>query len=60
MSFTLRVLLHETKDFSLTFEMAVLVSTGNPPLEGKTAPVPNISFWNNLVGRWVIRAVSAT
>jgi len=55
MSFTPRVLLHETKDFSLTSEMAVLVATGNPPLEGKTALVPNFSFWNNFAGRWVIR-----
>ncbi len=54
-SFTPRVLLHETKDFSLTGEMAVLVPTGNQPLAGKTALVPNISFWNNFAGRWVIR-----
>jgi hypothetical protein len=55
MSFTPRVLLHETKDFSLTTEMAVLVPTGNQPLEGKTALIPNVSFWNNFAGRWVIR-----
>jgi hypothetical protein len=55
MSFTPRILLHETKDFSLTSEMAVLVPTGNPPLEGKTALVPNVSFWNNFAGHWVIR-----
>jgi hypothetical protein len=55
MSFTPRVLLHETKDFSLTSELAVLVPTGRQPLEGKTALVPNISFWNNPAGRWVIR-----
>jgi hypothetical protein len=55
MSFTPRVLLHETKDFSLTSEMAVLVPTGRQPLEGKTALVPNVSFWNNFAGRWVIR-----
>jgi hypothetical protein len=55
MSFTPRVLLHETKDFSLTTEMAVLVPTGREPLEGKTALVPNVSFWNNFAGRWVIR-----
>jgi hypothetical protein len=55
MSFTPRVLLHETKDFSLTTEMAVLVPTGRQPLEGKTALVPNVSFWNNFAGRWVIR-----
>jgi hypothetical protein len=55
MSFTPRFLLHETKDFSLTSEMAVLVPTGRQPLEGKTALVPNVSFWNNFAGRWVIR-----
>jgi hypothetical protein len=55
MSFTPRVLLHETQDFSLTTELAVLVPTGRQPLEGKTALVPNISFWNNFAGRWVIR-----
>jgi hypothetical protein len=55
MSFTPRVLLHESKDFSLTAETAVLVPTGRLPLEGKTALVPNISFWNNFAGRWVIR-----
>jgi hypothetical protein len=55
LSFTPRVLLHETKDFSLTTEMAVLVPTGKQPLEGKTALVPNVSFWNNFTGRWVVR-----
>ena len=55
MSFTPRVLLHETKDFSLTTEMAVLVPTGNQPLEGKTALIPNVSFWTNFPGRWVVR-----
>jgi hypothetical protein len=55
MSFTPRILLHETKDFSLTTEMAVVVPTGRQPLEGKTALVPNVSFWNNFAARWVIR-----
>ena len=54
-SFTPRVLLHETKDFSLTSEMAVLIPTGNQPLAGKTALIPAVSFWNNFAGRWVIR-----
>ena len=54
-SFTPRVLLHETQDFSLTAEIAVLVPTGNQPLAGKTALIPNVSFWNNFAGRWVIR-----
>jgi hypothetical protein len=49
------VLLHETKDFSLTAEMSVLVPTGNPPLEGHTALTPNVSFWNNFADRWVVR-----
>ena len=34
-SFTPRVLLHETKDFSLTGELAVLTPTGTQPLAGK-------------------------
>jgi hypothetical protein len=55
LSFTPRVLLHETQDFSLTSEMAVLVPTGNQPIAGKTALVPNVAFWNNFAGRWVIR-----
>ena len=55
LSFTPRVLLHETQDFSLTAEMAVLVPTGNQPLAGKTALVPAFGFWNNFAGRWVIR-----
>jgi hypothetical protein len=55
MSFTPRILLHETKDFSLTAELAVLTPTGNPPLEGKTALTPAVAFWNNIAGRWVIR-----
>ena len=55
MSFTPRVLLHETKDFSLTSEMAVLAPTGTRPLAGKTELIPNVSFWNNFAGGWVIR-----
>jgi hypothetical protein len=55
LSFTPRVLLHETQDFSLTSEMAVLVPTGQQPLAGKTALIPNVSFWYNFAGRWVIR-----
>jgi hypothetical protein len=54
-SFTPRVLLHETKDFSLTSEMAVLVPTGTRPLAGRTELIPNVSFWNNFAGGWVIR-----
>jgi hypothetical protein len=55
LSFTPRVLLHETKDWSFTAEMAVLVPTGNQPLAGKTALTPAFAFWNNFAGRWVIR-----
>jgi hypothetical protein len=55
LSFTPRVLLHETQDFSLMSEMAVLVPTGQQPIAGKTALVPNVSFWYNFAGRWVIR-----
>lgn len=55
LSFTPRVLLHETKDFTLTGEMAVLVPTGGQPLAGNTALTPNAAFWYNFAGRWVIR-----
>ena len=55
MSFTPRVLLHETKDFSLTSELAVLTPTGTQPLAGKSALTPAIGFWNNFAGRFVIR-----
>jgi hypothetical protein len=55
LSFTPRVLVHETQDFSLTAEMAVLVPTGNQPLAGKTALIPAAAFWYNFAGRWVIR-----
>jgi hypothetical protein len=54
-SFTPRVLLHETQDFSLTAEMAVVTPTGNEPLAGKTSLTPAVSFWNNFSGGWVIR-----
>jgi hypothetical protein len=56
MSFTPRVLLHETKDFSLTSELAVVTPTGNQPIAGKTTTlVPAFGFWNNPGGGWVIR-----
>jgi hypothetical protein len=54
-SFTPRVLLHETQDFTLTAETTVLVPTGNSPLEGKTALIPAVGFWNNPAGGWAIR-----
>lgn len=56
MSFTPRFLIHETQDFTLTTELAVVVPTGTQPLAGNTTSlVPAISFWNNPMGRWVIR-----
>jgi hypothetical protein len=55
LTFTPRVLLHETQDFSLTSELAVTVPTGNQPLTGKTVLTPAVGFWNNFAGRWVIR-----
>jgi hypothetical protein len=55
-SFTPRVLLHETKDFSLTTELAVSVPTGTRPLAGTTTVLtPNVSFWNNVAGGVVLR-----
>ena len=55
-TFTPRVLLHETKDFSLTAELAVLTPTGDRPLAGKTTVLtPAVGFWNNFAGGWVIR-----
>jgi hypothetical protein len=55
LTFTPRVMLHETQDFSLTAEVAVTVPTGYQPLAGKTALTPAVGFWYNFVGRWVIR-----
>jgi hypothetical protein len=55
LSFTPRVMLHETQDFSLTAELAVTVPTGRSPLEGKTFLTPALGFWNNFAGGWVIR-----
>jgi hypothetical protein len=55
-SFTPRFLLHETKDFSLTAELAISTPTGTQPLAGKTTILtPSVGFWNNFAGRWVIR-----
>ena len=54
-SFTPRVLLHETKDFSLTAEVAVVTPTGNQPLAGNTSLVPAFGYWYNIAGGWVIR-----
>jgi hypothetical protein len=54
-SFTPRVLLHETKDLSLTAEMTVLTPTGHPPLAGKSSLTPAFGFWNNFANGFVIR-----
>jgi len=54
-SFTPRVLLHETQDFSLTTELAIVTPTGRSPLAGNTSLTPAISFWNNIACGWVIR-----
>jgi hypothetical protein len=55
LTFTPRLMLHETQDFSLTSEVAVTVPTGNQPVAGKTALTPAVAFWNNFAGRWAIR-----
>jgi len=54
-TFTPRVLVHETQDFSLTTELAVTTPTGNQPLAAKTALTPNVGFWYNFAGGFVIR-----
>jgi hypothetical protein len=59
LTFTPRIMLRETQDFSLTGEVAVTVPTGNQPLAGKTALTPAVAFWNNFAGRWVIRGAFA-
>ncbi len=55
MSFTPRVLLHETKDLSITAELSVLTPTGTQPLAGKAALTPAFGFWTNFPGGWVLR-----
>jgi hypothetical protein len=55
LSFTPRVMLHDSKDFSLTAELTVLTPTGNRPLAGTSSLTPNLGFWNNFAGGWVIR-----
>jgi hypothetical protein len=54
-SFTPRVLLHETQDFSLTADLTVTAPTGTRPLAGNSSLTPTIGFWNNFAGGWVIR-----
>jgi hypothetical protein len=55
LSFTPRVMLHDTKECSLTAELTVLTPTGNRPLAGNSSLTPNLGFWNNFAGGWVIR-----
>jgi len=55
LTFTPRVLLHETRDFSLTTELALTTPTGSQPIAGRTALTPAVSFWNNFAGSGVIR-----
>jgi hypothetical protein len=52
---TPRVLLHETRDFSLTADLTIVTPTGDDPLAGKSALVPTLAFWHNIAGGWVIR-----
>ena len=52
---TPRIMLHETQDFSLTTELAVLTPTGDDPVAGKAAVTPGMHFWKNIAGRWVVR-----
>jgi len=54
-SFTPRVLLHETQDLSLTAELTVLTPTGSAPVAGHSALVPNVAFWYNIADGWVVR-----
>ena len=55
-SFTPRVLLHETQDLTLTGELAISTPTGTQPLAGKTTVLtPAVAFWTNFPGRWVLR-----
>jgi hypothetical protein len=59
-SFTPRILLHESQDLSLTAELAVSTPTGSQPIAGnRTSLTPNISFWNNIAGRAAIRGGAA-
>ena len=50
-SFTPRVLLHETQDFSLTAELSVLTPTGTQPLAGKSRPDPGHRLLEQFRGR---------
>jgi hypothetical protein len=54
-SFTPRVLVHETQDFSFTAELSVLTPTGTRGVAGHAALTPAVQFWNNFAGGWVLR-----
>ena len=54
-SFTPRVLLYESRDFSLTADLTVLTPTGDEPVAGKSALIPSVAFWYNFAGSWVVR-----
>jgi hypothetical protein len=54
-SFTPRVLLYESRDFSVTADLTVLTPTGEDPVAGKSALIPSVAFWYNFAGGWVIR-----
>lgn len=54
-SFTPRVLLRETKDFSLSAELAVLMPTGERPLARRSSLTPAAGFWKDLGRGWAIR-----
>jgi hypothetical protein len=54
-AFTPRVLLHETRDFSLTAELTVLTPTGSRPLARRFSLTPAVGFWKDLAGGWAIR-----
>jgi hypothetical protein len=48
-------LLHDTKDVSLTAELAVSTPTGHPPLARKSSLTPAVGFWTDFADGWVIR-----
>ena len=54
-SFTPRVLLYESRDFSVTADLTVLTPTGDDPVAGRSALIPSVAFWYNFAGGWVIR-----
>jgi len=56
MSFTPRVMLAESRNFSLTGEVTVQVPTGYRPTgSGQSIVTPGLAFWSNFAEGWVIR-----